>query len=108
VATGGEHDDRDAARLPDAAQHLDPVDARHHHVEHHDLVGAGGGEPRRALAVVHRGHGKALALEVLREHSGELDIVIRKQDRRHGADDTGRPPALATFYLALPALYGVL
>src|SRR6185295_13870041 len=84
VAPGGEHDDRHPARLPDAAQRFDPVDARHHDVEHHDLVSAARREARGALAVLHRGHGKAFALEVLREHAGELDVVVCQENRRHG------------------------
>src|SRR5258706_9910879 len=86
VAARGEHDYRHAARLADLAQRLDAVDLRHHHVEYDNLVAAGEGEPRRGLAVVHRGDAEALALEILREHAGELDVVVGEKNlRAHGA-----------------------
>jgi len=101
VAARGEHDHRHAARLADAAQRLDAVHLRHHHVEHHD--GEVGREPRRRLAVVHGGHREALALEVFLEHAGELDVVVGEQDRgrhaRHDSERAGRPGRL---YPALP------
>src|SRR5260221_4632080 len=86
VAARGEHDHRHAARLADLAQRLDAVDLRHHDVEYDNLVAAGEGEPRRGLAVVHRGDAEALALEILGEHAGELDVVVGEKNlRAHGA-----------------------
>ena len=43
------------------------------------------------FAVVHCGHGKTFTLEVLGKHLRELDVIVCEKDRRHGADDTGRP-----------------
>jgi hypothetical protein len=98
VPARGQHDDRNAARPADAPQRLHPVQARHHHVENHDLELARRGEPRRGLTVVHGGHLEPIALEVLDEHCRELDVVVRQQHLRHAAMILCRyqPPHLFT------------
>jgi hypothetical protein len=105
VAPRREHDHRDAARLPDAAQRLHAVHARHHHVEHHDVEVAFDRALRRARAIVHGADRKAVPLEVLGEHVAQLDVVVCQEHARHARDDTGALPSVALLYAALRALY---
>jgi hypothetical protein len=73
----------------DAAQRLHARQARHHHVQHHDGVAAGGGLAHRRLAVMHAGHAEALAQQVLLQQAGQFEVVIDEENGVHGARVSG-------------------
>ena len=51
------------------------------------------------------GHAEAFALEIFREHAGELDVVVGEENlRAHPRDDSGRPEGEWGLYSALPRL----
>ena len=81
VAARGQHDHRDAvAGVAQRAQHREPVEPGHHHVEQDRVEPAAGerGEPGLAAAGVDERH--ALRLEVVVEQLGEPRVVVDQQD----------------------------
>ena len=103
VAPGGQHQHRHLAVGTDAAQGLDAVEARHHHVEHDNGVLPRQRRRDARLAIVANLHREALAPDVLLQHRRQLDVVVHQQnfvhrapDRPQWADDTGRAPADTT------------
>ena len=77
VRTRGEHDHRDVvARRAQLAQRREPVDARHHQVEH-DQIRALAFEPplERARVVQHR-HLDALPDQIVAQQIAQFDVVV--------------------------------
>ena len=84
VVAGGQHDDRNLAPGAEPAADLDPVEARHHHVED-DEVEALRGEQVERLAAVACDH-DLIALLAKRIRKKRLDrlLVVDEQDASRG------------------------
>jgi hypothetical protein len=97
VAARGEHQHRHLAACANAPQRLDAGQARHHDVEHHDRVAAAQGLAGAGLAVVLGAHVEAFAHEVLRQHRGEVGVVVDEQNLGHWRAVSRRSPAGGAF-----------
>jgi hypothetical protein len=67
----------------DAAQHLDAVEARHHHVQDHDRALTAQRLLHALFAIDSQLHVEAFAFQIGLEQLGQLDIVIDQQYPRH-------------------------
>ena len=107
VVAGGQHDDRHAARRPQALADLEPVQLRQHQVEH-DEVEALLREPRqRLLAVARLDDAEAVALERIGEELLNRVLVVDEQDgggvwHRSACLRTGPAPYYSHGMAALP------
>ena len=75
VAACGEHEHGKRALFPDASQHLEPIDLRHHDIEHCEVIltRKRGTDPAAALAFdMHR---EPLRLEILTQQRREFRII---------------------------------
>ena len=77
---GGEHEDRRPdLGLAQAPARLDAIDAREHHVEHHDAVDVGVHAPQRLLARRHDVDGDVLACQAAPQGVGHPPVVLDQQ-----------------------------
>ncbi len=80
----GEQQHRDVVPLgADAAAHLEPVDDRHHHVEHHDVGQALGEDAEGPTTVGSGGDVVALEGQAALEAVPDIGFVVDDQDGGH-------------------------
>ena len=86
LGLGREHDDRDGAARPQAPADLEPVEPRHHHVEHDEVEGRLA-EARQRLAAVDRLHDlvAVLAQRIAEQRLDRL-LVVDQQDAGWAVD----------------------
>jgi hypothetical protein len=86
LAARREHEHGDAALGAQLAAKREPVDARHHEVEHDEVHGALLDRAHELAPVREHGRAKAVLLEVLRDERADLGVVVDDQDvLQHGA-----------------------
>ncbi len=81
---GSQHDHRHLALASHQSQELESVEARHHHVEQHQIVLAGQRPAQSAAAVVHGFQTDVSPGEELLQELAQLDVVVDHQDRHAG------------------------
>ena len=79
VALRGEHEHGHVALRADALADLEPVDARHHHVEEHGVDAALLEHRQPLLSVARALHRDAVLLEVAREQLEEPSVVVDEE-----------------------------
>ena len=90
VAAGGEHHHREFARLAEAPQDLEAVQAGEHNVEHYQVVRAVQCLLESRGAVVSKLCLEAFALEEFLEQQGQLSVVVDDEDTHPLANVTSR------------------
>ena len=80
VVAGRDHDDRHVARLAQRAAQLEPVDARQHDVDQHDVGGLAAERLERVLAAGGLLDGPALVLERQLHRRADALVVLDGQD----------------------------
>ncbi|RMV83812.1 OMP85 family outer membrane protein, partial [Pseudomonas amygdali pv. sesami] len=84
VATGRQQNHRHLALRADAPKHFDSGHARHHDVEHNNVVTTGQRLDFPFFRTVGAGHSEAFTGQVLAEHFGQFPIIVDKQYASHG------------------------
>ena len=69
-------------RLAQALGELQPVLARHHHVDDEEIESQPGELPARLLGVAGAGHAKAVAAEIAREQVADARVVVDDEEVR--------------------------
>ena len=94
VGAGRDHDDRDVARAPERAAHLEAVDAREHDVDEHDVGRAAGERLERVLTGLGLLDDPALVLE--RQLHGGADALVVLDGQDAGSHDRQSCPGRAS------------
>src|SRR5439155_27341847 len=104
----------DTGFTANAAQDIEAVHARQHHVEHDEKVLAGDGGFEATLSVMRALYQKAFGSEILSHKSTEFYVVVDDQNAvhtNHFSSTTGRSACGYTrftkLYFDLPTFYGI-
>ena len=85
VSAGGEHQNRNGASRTKPAQDFDARHARHHHVQHDDVMSPAQRLADRHFAVVRQRGLEPVLTQIVSQQGAEFDIVVDEQDAwRHG------------------------
>lgn len=82
VPLGGKHDDRYRGEGTESPADLQPIDAREHQIQHHEIGRVGEGTVEGLLAIAQGLHLTALAFEIAAHDLGDVGIVIHDKHSR--------------------------